>query len=182
MVRHAGAAGRILEFGSGASTQVLAQSCPGDATIVSVETDPAWIERTRGNLARLGITRAVRFVPYKDWTRAIPDEQPFDLIFNDGVDKLRGRFAEETWPLLKVGGYLLFHDTRRPRDVKNALAIVGKFANEISSVTLNEAGSNITVVRRKPPEPWVDWNVVEGRERWEYGHAEPPEGLWAAKK
>ena len=62
--------------------------------------------------------------------------------------------------------------------MNNVLEIVGRYFLEIDSIQLNEASSNITVLKKKVAEPWEDWNIVEGRQRWEYGHAEAPEGLW----
>ncbi len=177
LAHYARGASHILEFGSGGSTQVLAQSSSPDAALISVETDLAWIQRTQKNLARLSIHKQVHFVAYREWRSIANAKSSFDLIFNDGIDKFRRRFALETWPLLKVGGRLLFHDTRREKDFRNVLALVQKHFLEIASVGLNEAGSNITVITRKTLEPWVDWNVIEGRAKWEYGHAEPPSPL-----
>jgi predicted O-methyltransferase YrrM len=176
LARFAAGARRILEFGAGASTHVLAQSAPPGAELVTVETKQEWIERTRRNLVRLGISSKVQFVPYGEFRSAVQGQ--FDLIFDDGADKLRGEFAERAWPLLAVGGSLLFHDTRRPRDARNALRHVERVFLEVASVHLNQDGSNITVVRKAAPLRYEDWNVVEGRERWEYGHDEPPPGLW----
>jgi predicted O-methyltransferase YrrM len=174
--RYAASARRILEFGAGASTQVLAQTAPEGAEIVTVETEKSWVERTRKNLERLGIARRIQFVRYRGFWRAV--QGPFDFIFDDGVDRLRGDFAQRAWPLLAVGGALLFHDTRRPRDARTALRFVETVFLEVASVHLNAEGSNITVVRKQAPLRYVDWNVVEGRARWEYGHEEPPPGLW----
>jgi len=174
LCRYARPAERIVEFGSGASTQVLAQCCAPSATIVSVETDPSWIARTRDNLGRFGIEKPVRFLPFKRWADALASEARFDLIFNDGIDKYRRKFAIDSWPFLKVGGHLLVHDTRRKKDLENVLHLLEKVYLEVEAVFLNEASSNITVLKKKIAEPWEDWNVVEGRQRWEYGHAEPP--------
>jgi predicted O-methyltransferase YrrM len=179
LARMAAGARRILEFGAGASTQVLAQSAPAGAEIVTVETKTEWVDRTRENLRRLGISREVRFLPYRGFWRAVAG--PFDLIFDDGIDRLRAEFAERAWPMLAVGGCLLFHDTRRPRDVRVALRHAERVFLEVASVELNPEGSNLTVVRKQAPKKYVDWNVVEGRARWEYGHADPPPGLWGTK-
>ena len=179
LARIAAGARRILEFGAGASTQVLAQVAQAGAEIVTVETKPAWVERTRENFRRLGISREVRFVPYRGFWRAV--EGPFDLVFDDGVDRLRAHFAERAWPMLAVGGCMLFHDTRRPRDARVALRQVERVFLEVASVQLNPEGTNLTVVRKQAPQKYVDWNVAEGRERWEYGHADPPAGLWGDK-
>ena len=179
LARYAAGARRILEFGAGASTQVLAQTAPEGTEIVTVETDAPWIERTRRNLQRLGVGREVSFVPYRGFWRTL--QGPFDFIFDDGVDRLRGEFAERAWPLLAVGGALLFHDTRRPRDARTALRFVERVFLEVASVQLNADGTNVTVVRKQAPLQYVDWNVVEGRARWEYGHEEPPPELWGDK-
>jgi predicted O-methyltransferase YrrM len=176
LARSAATARRILEFGAGASTQVLAQSAAQGAEIVTVETKAAWVERTRENLRRLGISREVRFVPYRGFWRSV--QGPFELVFDDGVDRLRADFAERAWPMLAVGGVLMFHDTRRPRDARLALRQVERVFLEVASVHLNPDGSNLTIVRKQAPQKYVDWNVAEGRARWEYGHADPPPGLW----
>jgi predicted O-methyltransferase YrrM len=179
LARFAAGARRILEFGAGASTQVLAQSAPEGAEIVTVETDGRWIERTRRNLKLLGLTREVKFVAYRGFWRAL--QGPFDFVFDDGVDKRRGEFAERAWPLLAVGGAMLFHDTRRAADARTALRHAERFFLQVESVQLNAEGSNITVVRKQAPLQYVDWNVAERRARWEYGHEEPPPGLWGDK-
>lgn len=178
---YARGAARILEFGAGASTQVLAQSCPDEATVLSVETEPAWIERTRQNFARLSIQKRVEFLSWRDWTQARATQAPFDLIFDDGKDNLRATFALQAFALLKVGGRLLLHDTRREQDLRNVVLVLKRHYLEIASVGVNEAGSNTTVITRKSPQPWVDWNREEGRARWEYGHAEPPSPLPAGR-
>ena len=179
LARHAAGARRILEFGAGGSTQVLAQSAPEGAEIVTVETKPAWVARTRDNLRRLGIAREIRFVPYRGFWRQV--KGPFELVLDDGADRLRTDFAERAWPLLAVGGALLFHDTRRPRDARTALRHVERVFLEVTSVHLNPEGSNLTVVRKQAPQAYVDWNLAEGRARWEYGHADPPPDLWGDK-
>ena len=177
--RYATGARRMLEFGAGASTQVLAQSAPEGAEIVTVETDSGWIGRTRRNLQLLGVTREVKFVPYRGFWRAL--RGPFDFIFDDGIDRRRGEFSEHAWPLLAIGGALLFHDTRRAADARVALRQVERVFLEVASVHLNAEGSNITVVRKQAPLTYVDWNVVERRARWEYGHEAPPPELWGDK-
>lgn len=156
---------RILEFGSGASTQVLAQSAPRLAQIISIETDPYWIARTEENLAKLRVTRPVWFRPFEDVMELQEeDPTPFDLIFVDGIDRLRPDFAMKTWPLLRIGGAMLFHDTRRPEDLKVALGIPVAFLGEVEAMLINCSQSNITVLIKREPLLYVNWNAVEGRE------------------
>jgi predicted O-methyltransferase YrrM len=177
--RFAAGARRILEFGAGASTQVLAQTAPEGAEIVTVETDARWVERTRRNLRLLGVTRELKFLPYRGFWRLLQGQ--FDFILDDGIDRRRADFAQRAWPLLAVGGAMLFHDTRRPADARTALRQVERVFLEVATVELNADGSNITVVRKQAPLEYVDWNVAERRARWEYGHDEPPPGLWGDK-
>jgi hypothetical protein len=81
------------------------------------------------------------------------------------------------WPLLRVGGVMMFHDTRRPGDMRNVLDLVASAFLSVESVSCNAEHSNITVVRKKAPEPYVDWNLVERRSRWQVGQEEAPDDL-----
>ena len=157
---------RILEFGVGGSTQILAAYGKGKAPIVTVETSLEWIGWTKNNLNLLGITREVLFADYYTF---LPMEE-YDLIFDDGADEFRLPFAYKTWPQLKEGGYMLFHDTRRGRDVQNIADFIVKFSPEIESVFINKDHSNITVIKKKKAEFYENWNVVEGREPWGSGY------------
>lgn len=156
---------RILEFGCGASTQIFAAYTNG--TVDSVETDPAWIDKTKRNLGALAIPKPVAFHAY---ARFVP--KSYDLIFVDGIDQLRRAFAFLTWPHLEAGGFMLFHDTRRTKphgqsttsDIENALSTACEFSPEVDRVVLNQDGSNITVLtKRSAPLRYEDWNAVEGR-------------------
>jgi predicted O-methyltransferase YrrM len=161
---------RILEFGVGASTQVMAQSAPADATIVSVNTDPDWMIRTELTLAALEAPTPVNFLTWNDWKASIENAQePYDLILDDGIDELRVEFASLAWPLLKVGGSLLFHDTRRPQDAVNALYFALQNFTSVDTVTINAADSNLTVIVKKEATLYRDWNQDEEREPWMIG-------------
>ena len=175
--------GNVLEFGAGASTQIIAQALARSGTaaiLTSIETDPAWIDVTAARLRRMGVINRVRFLSYADWLAALGG--PYDLIFDDGVDKLRLDFALRAWPLLRVGGAMLFHDTRRPVDAGNVLELARSNYLEIREIRFNEphegTSSNITAVVKKAREPYVNWNHAERRERWQIGYGEPPEDFW----
>lgn len=173
---YASKARSVLEFGVGGSTHVIAQSVASGVPFLSLDTHDGWIETTRGNLRRLGVEDRCRMAPYKDWP---PDTARFDMIFDDGADDLRLDFALRSFPLLAVGGVMLFHDTRRPGDIRNVLAVVEAFFEHIEHVHLNErfngVSSNITVIQKKSQEPYVNWHAVEGKPSWAYGHAVAPE-------
>jgi predicted O-methyltransferase YrrM len=159
------AASSIIEFGSGASTQIFAQMSPKRAEIISVETNGGWIERTRAILETIGCRDRVRFTDYQTWSSEIIQHPPpaYDIAFDDGIDPLRADFARLAWRRLKIGGKLLFHDTRRSADALNLMQCCLNNFLEVQSIELNIRSSNVNIVTKKMPEPYQDWNVCEGR-------------------
>ncbi|CAB4125324.1 AdoMet_MTases domain containing protein [uncultured Caudovirales phage] len=180
LAQYASQSQSILEFGAGGSTQLMAQSSA--ESITSVETDANWIQLTQERLSQIPNARPVEFVEY-----TTQFNKEFDLILVDGVDHLRRDFAIETWKYLRVGGVMLFHDTRRFQDFQNAAWVAQLYFNEISSIDINVrasngVSSNITVLHKKASEPYINWNDVEGKPSWAYGI---PDGsdhpLWSYK-
>lgn len=175
---YASRARRVLEFGAGGSTQIIAQSLPPAGKLTSLETDPEWIRITSERLGKLRVRERVDLVPYSQWQ---PSGQ-YDLIFDDGVDELRLPFARRAWPLLGIGGVLLFHDTRRAHDVANVLELVRSVFEEVDVVCMNEAiggrRSNLTAVRKKSRDAYVNWTQTEGKPRWRYSLEPVPESFW----
>lgn len=171
---------RVLEFGVGGSTQIIAQSIPQGAYFLSLDTDPTWIATTKHNLQRLGVLARCALLRYEQW-KPTPGEQ-FDLIFNDGAPEKRLEFALRCFSHLRVGGFLLFHDTRGLHHVKNVTRLIETFHESVARVTFNEPvdgfASNITVVEKKVKEPYVNWNEVEGRPPWAFGHGAVPDEFW----
>jgi hypothetical protein len=159
LAEHVATAQRILEFGVGGSTQILAQIAPPGAVITAVETDPNWVQKTRESLQELRIGANVQFVAYQDWVSM--DVGLIDMVFIDGVDHLRREFAERSWGFLRIGGIMLIHDTRRIGDAAYALDFVRLHHLEVQGIELNLRASNITLIRKKVAEPYVNWNLVE---------------------
>lgn len=171
----------ILEFGIGASTQVLRNFSSGDIT--SVETSSFWIDITKENLKFLDIKKDVNFLMHDEFK---PNLEKYDLIFNDGIDSLRNEFGVKSWKNLKIGGIIAYHDTRRRQDIQNVIDLVNNFKDEIESITFNKNSSNITLVKKKDKDgiifnesidinkilseyPYYDWNDVENKIRLKYG-------------
>lgn len=162
---YAQTANSILEFGSGGSTQIFAQF--EASTVISVETDINWIQLTQTRLKQ--INKEVKFVSY-----TTDFDQLFDIIFVDGVDHLRREFAIETWKYLKDSGAMIFHDTRRFHDFQNAAWVAQLYFNEIKRIDVNAAASNgrssnMTILHKKPHEPYINWNLTESKPQWAYG-------------
>jgi hypothetical protein len=163
----------VLEFGSGGSTQIFAQ-CAN--SVVSVETDPAWIKKTESNLRLIANPCSVQFVPY-DLFRY---DNKFDFVFVDGALDKRLNFAVKAWDCLQVGGVMMFHDTRHFENFKEAAWLMQlKFA-EIDRVCVNHDDSNLTLITKRHPVSYVNWNETENKPKWAYGIGDRPEGagLW----
>jgi predicted O-methyltransferase YrrM len=165
----------ILEFGCGASTQVIANYVSKEARITSIDTEEAWIEKTRSNIKVLGIKNHVNFLNYNTFMDHILVDIHFDFIFDDGADSLRREFAIKMWPYLAVGGVIGFHDTRRGPDFRNVLEVLAHYQNEVDDVAFNVWGSNITMIWKKVAEPYDNWQITEKREPWQLGYGELPE-------
>lgn len=176
---YASKARSVLEFGMGGSTQIIAQSIPEWGSFISLDTEMEWRDKTRKILRRLGVENRCVLLAFEDWPK---DRHGYDLIFNDGKNSMRREFGLQSFPLLSIGGALLFHDTRRAGDIENVMAVVGKHFEEIEYVLLNEkvggVSSNITVIRKKAREPYTNWNATEGKHSWEVGYGEIPEEFW----
>lgn len=163
----------IIEFGAGGSTQIFSQCLPD--IFVSVETSEYWIERTKSNLNKIINKTNPDFRNYGTYT-----EGKYDLIFVDGIDELRRDFAINHWNSLRVGGVMIFHDTRRFIDFQNAAWVAQLFYKEISKIDVNYENSNMTIIHKKDATEYVNWNFNEGKPLWAYGIGEPEEGdgLW----
>lgn len=170
LIKYAKKSKSLLEFGVGGSTQIISQCSLSN--LVSIETDPSWIEITRKRLHKLKTESRVHFYTYDEANSVL--NANFDFIFVDGVDNLRLEFAYNTWKLLNIGGVMLFHDTRRLHDFANVMSLCQAVHNEVELIEVNAkaedgVSSNITIVHKKKHEPYVNWNEVEGKEGWATG-------------
>jgi len=178
LAKYARQSSSILEFGTGGSTQIIAQCNTG--INISIETDPEWIAVTQRRLTQLDAT-PVEFYSYADLSIATQNKT-FDLIFVDGVDYLRREFAINMWPLLNINGVMIFHDTRRFNDFQNAAWVAQLFFNEISSIDVNAIASNgkssnMTILHKKVNEPYENWNQTEDKPLWAYAAESNSEDL-----
>ena len=165
----------ILEFGVGGSTQIFSQCLPN--RLISVDTVETggdnWITVTNDRIQSLQNKVVPEFYDLFNFLKNIPQLE-YDLIFVDGVWWQRKPFADATWPLLKIGGAMLFHDTRRQIDSDNAIDFAKEHFEEIKFIETNAAASNgktsnTTVIIKKIKEPYVNWNHTEGKPQWAYG-------------
>lgn len=160
----------ILEFGCGASTQVIAAATKGK--IISIDTEQVWIDKTINHLKRLGVNEnKVDFMTYYEfWQTHLRIDSLFDFVFDDGVDHFRRQFGSNIWPFIKKGGWLALHDQRRKQDWDNAAAIIDKYWTEIGTVYYNHRDSNITFIeKRQTPAIYDNWQLSEGNPPSKYG-------------
>lgn len=156
---------RILEGGCGGSTQILTHYSHG--SVVSYDTEPAWIEKTIGNFKKLGIKGQCEF---RTLDPAIKLTGTYGLVFVDTAREFRLPFAMRAWNLLERGGQMAFHDTRRERDQANVLALVGRHYKNVLTVECNYLDSNITIItKRHKRAEYRDWNKEERRTKAQIG-------------
>ena len=166
LYKYASKATNVLEFGSGASTQVLAQT---PATITSIETEQTWIDKTKQNLKDLNL-KEVNFIHWDN--RQSVYNVAYEVIFNDGYDVLRKQFFNEVFGGLKIGGKLLVHDTRCPNIW--LYEVIHEHINEIEDISPNQDDSNITVITKGEVKPYKNWHIEESRDMWEFTNSEKP--------
>jgi predicted O-methyltransferase YrrM len=160
LYKYASRATNILEFGSGASTHVLAHST---AKITSIDTEQTWIDTARQNLKDLEL-REVDFVLWNN--RQEVYKATYDVVFDDGDPTFRKQFFNEVFKSLSVGGKLLAHDTRCPSNW--LYEAISDNQNEIDNVVINQDDSNITVVTKGILKPYQNWHLTENRDYWEF--------------
>jgi len=167
LCKYAKVSDRIIEFGSGGSTQVFAHF----KEIISLETEDIWINITKTHIESLGLI-PTKFMKWDD--RKF--EGIYDLVFNDGLVDLRFKFFNEVFPFVKIGGKILIHDTRGSSEYINQLCdCIKPFYNEISNISINEDDSNITVLTKCALMTYENWNIIEGKEQWEFTQSTKPD-------
>jgi hypothetical protein len=151
----------VLEMGSGQSTVVLAgavSALPRPAALVSVESDPFHLERTRDMLAAANLCRFVRLVPAHLVARrlhgryvptyyldaAIDQEDALrpacaDLILVDGPPlPLGGREGSLVQALhaARIGAVVLVDDSRRDSERALLVRVLSQFEGSLEVMNL----------------------------------------------
>ncbi|NYZ12825.1 hypothetical protein HL658_09700 [Azospirillum sp. RWY-5-1] len=103
----------VVEFGAGQSTLWLA---PHVGRLLSIEHDPAWWERTRGALARRGLTNVdLQLRGERDYAdlAGVPDGS-VDFCVIDGL--LRGVCTRAVLPKMRPGGWIYLDNSDKDMD------------------------------------------------------------------
>lgn len=97
----------VLDLGSGFSSAVL-RTCPDLKSIVSVETEQEWSDKTYGFLNTMGPGDGHKIVLLEDLDLG---DQEFDLVILDMAETTtRAEFLPLAWKHLRAGGYLYVDD------------------------------------------------------------------------
>jgi len=157
---------RIVEWGPGFSTEVMAKACPA-AIIHSFEHDPVWCDRARERLRGYENVhlhyRRISLVPGESTgyvTAALREGGPasFDLAFVDG--RMRCDCLTFAWLLLKPTGFAVLHDAERP---------AYRPAIDLYPLQMTDPCPPVTVGLWKDPSVGVlempDWATVTARHK-----------------
>lgn len=176
---------RILEFGVGGSTQIFSRYSPSDCELICIDTMKKWIDTTLLNIRLLNsngyeYSTMPKFYMHKDRQKHMKGE--FDIIFNDGKSDLRRQFANESWKHLKIGGKMIFHDTKIPGHIREITDLAQSKWLEIANIEVNPNNSNMTIITKREHQPYYNWNKKEGKKRWEWNSESVPKTLWNPRK
>jgi predicted O-methyltransferase YrrM len=104
---------RVADLGSGFSSFVLRRySVETGADVVSVDSDPEWLDRTRAFLVDSGLP-VDALIGWDDFTAA--EHEPFDLVLDDlGDIQRRIETMAYVLGLARPGGLVVVDDRHRP--------------------------------------------------------------------
>lgn len=104
---------RLLDLGSGFSSYAFrkwAAENPG-TTVVSVDDDAAWLEKTRDYLRERGVSTD-GVITFDEFLRS--DERNFDIILHDmNFVEVRRNYIDEVIQRAAPGGWMLFDDVHK---------------------------------------------------------------------
>jgi len=142
---------RIADLGSGFSSWLFrwwAAAEPEEVTVVSVDDDPAWLERSRAFVASRGLD-ASGFV---EWPAFLGGGERFDLVLWDYGDiRIRAERLPEVLARVDGGGALVCDDVHKHRVWKAARSCAGAPGLESYSLrayTLDRWGRYAWLARR----------------------------------
>jgi len=137
---------KSLEWGSGGSTIWLSQRTK---SVVTIEHDRDWIEKTQGELDKYGIYNVSLIwrgldQGYVEFVDAYPDEN-FDIIMIDG--RRRSDCIRHAIPKLRCGGALVLDNSERA-EYQEAMKVLNHWHRQDWDSGYTEGW--VTTVWRKP--------------------------------
>jgi hypothetical protein len=127
----------------------------------SYETDKEWYDLTQKRISQIP-DKVIEPKLHLFYKSKLPDDIPkCELMFIDGLNKLRTKWFRKFWSKSMV---ILFHDSRRMRDVKQTLNVITKddIFFGIKSIYLHYKDSNMILIKRlEKPVKYYNWSEVE---------------------
>lgn len=154
----------IVEFGSGASTAALARDLP-DATILSIDDDATYFERTRARLPSTAkvdlVHRPLRWqrhggAPYLSYAHFdLPDA--VDAVLIDGPPHWtrRGREAclYQIMPALRTGARIFLDDYKRMAEQRMVRNWLDAYPGALRLVGVIEEGDHVAMLEKTAATP-----------------------------
>jgi len=155
----------IYEFGIGASTYLIHQNASCDSKLVHTETEQFWIDEVKTRLPEM--LRGCKST--RDWViDKIEDDHNFDgddgiydLIFVDGFHAMRPLALRKLWLQLRIGGVMLVHDGRHPREINQVHEFLKDRWLEIESFSPTYNHSNMMRLVKCEVQHLADWTQTE---------------------
>lgn len=137
---------KAFEWGCGGSTLWLSQRTK---SVVALEHDREWVEKTRAELDKYGITNVSMVLKqldrgYVEYIDEFPDEY-FDIIMIDG--RRRSDCLRRAIRKLRIGGALVLDDSQR-QEYQGAQGVVAHWDKRVWDSGYTEGW--MTTVWRKP--------------------------------
>jgi predicted O-methyltransferase YrrM len=163
---------RVLEFGSGISTAVIAAELErgGDGLLFTIDHSETFQAKARQTVREIGCERWVRFyrcpirpawyfgkvlffyrLPASLWSEA----GEIDLVLVDGPPGNWGREAAmySVFGQLKIGGWLLLDDATRPAETKHVREWVRYFGKALEYDSLPRVGRGLSLLQKSAATP-----------------------------
>lgn len=102
---------KAIEFGSGSSSIWIGQRVK---SLLTVEDDPSWAEKTRERLRSAGLVNVVVKLAREAEYWSAGDDDSFDFAVVDG--RYRWKCLEHTLPRISRGGYVYFDNADADKD------------------------------------------------------------------
>lgn len=148
---------RVVEFGVGASTMVLSRCA---RTVLSYDTDPVWLEKTKVRLVRMPDKVCS---PELRYFEEVPEVPECDVLWIDGLVAKRQEFTEKNFARAKE--LVILHGAlRNGHSYGQAFLpeIMNKFWEMIETIELGYRGSHLLVLKkRRRPLRYYNYHETE---------------------
>lgn len=157
---------RVVEFGCGGSTVLLAQVA---AQLTSYDSSADWVKLARERLKKEGAVCPTKIEFLKDASKPPQTAPRADVYFIDGLRKFRPGWTRAVIDR-GLASVIAMHDSRRPNlDVEFLLQCPTIL--KLQRLDVHPNNSNLLVIHtRERPVAWENWNLTEPFNRAKHLH------------